>query len=229
MNRDMFIDQYVSSLATATPPARFRNPYQQPTAAHNLRVFLGTRDPTIPTILLVGEAPGYRGAALSGVPLSSLAILTEAWNDPWSAFGPGAGYRAPKVVPYSREATATIVWSCLSTLLRSHPLPLTWNAVPFHPVGGSPNSNAPLAHADVPLGREWLERLIDLFPKTIPVAVGNRACDALRSLSVGHYVVRHPARGGKSDFSEGIRDLMARRAAPGEPDTPMCTRCQPPP
>lgn len=200
------VRSFVGRLVSANPPAGFVNPYLQPHAAHNLARFLERRDPNARTLLLVGEAPGYRGAALSGVALSSLSVLTDEWSDPWGAFGPRAGFRSP-FNAIRREATATMVWSSLAAFLSEAPLPLTWNAVPFHPRGETDRTNLPLRSSQVALGSDWIEQLLQLFPASLPIAVGLRAHDALASLGITHEMIRHPSRGGKGDFQRGLGRL----------------------
>jgi uracil-DNA glycosylase len=125
--------------------------------------------------LLVGEAPGYRGARESGVPFTSERQLTGT--------GPA-------------EATATIVHRTLAELELEDDV-LLWNVVPTHPHRpGLPSSNRRPTSAEV---REAMRFLLELAAGRRTVAVGRLAHSAL-----GGRYVRHPSHGGSAAFRAGL-------------------------
>jgi uracil-DNA glycosylase family 4 len=109
--------------------------------------------------LLVGEAPGYRGARISGIPFTSERQLTGS--------GPS-------------EATATLVQRILAELGLAESV-LLWNVVPTHP--GTATSNRTPTRAEIAAGLPFVR---ELGQGRRVVAVGRLAQAALGGLHVRH-------------------------------------------
>jgi len=127
---------FVEELAAAEIGATF-NFYREGPRARLLRRrltnYLEAREHA--RFLLVGEAPGYRGARVSGLPFTSERQLT------------GAG---------AAEASATIVRRTLAELGLEEDT-LCWNVVPTHP--GSETANRHPTRAEIADGIGFLDRL----------------------------------------------------------------------
>jgi uracil-DNA glycosylase len=122
-----------------------------------LEAYLAARDQA--RILLVGEAPGYRGARVSGIPFTSERQLTGT--------GPA-------------EATATIVRTALRELELETEV-LCWNVVPTHP--GTETSNRLPTRAEIEAGVDFAERLAR--ERTV-IAVGRVAAAATDTSYIRH-------------------------------------------
>ena len=123
----MIVD-VVGELAKAEIGATFnfyRNGPRANRRRRRLREYLASRAEA--PVLLVGEAPGYRGARVSGIPFTSERQLTGT--------GPA-------------EATATIVRAVLAELGIEEQV-LLWNVVPTHP-GTATTNRRPSHHAPPP-------------------------------------------------------------------------------
>jgi len=110
-------------------------------------------------LLLVAEAPGYRGTRVSGIPLTSERQLTGE--------GPA-------------EATATIVHRVLSEVGLSDDV-LLWNVVPTHP--GDERSNRAPTRGEVEAGLPFVRALAR---GRRVIAVGRVAQRALGGAYVRH-------------------------------------------
>lgn len=171
----------------------------------NLLIYLKQMSKLNPKILLVGEAPGYRGCRLTGVPFTSEYLLMNNISG-LSLFGSEKGYKlAAQKDKLLKEATATIIWE---TLLKYDIVSLAWNAFPFHPhkEGDGQTNRTPLK-GELLIGEKPLLQMIEMFNIKNIVAVGGKAEQTLNKLNISCHKVRHPAQGGKNEFVEGIRKI----------------------
>jgi uracil-DNA glycosylase len=172
--------EFVSELAEAAIGATF-NFYRDGERAElkrgRLQAWLEERADS--WVLLVGEAAGYRGARVSGVPFTSERQL--------SGTGPA-------------ESSATIVHGVLEGLgLRDEIL--LWNVVPTHPhLPGRPDTNRRPTRAEIEDSRPFLAALAR---GRRVVAVGRLAESA-----TGAAYVRHPSHGGAEAFRAGLHRIL---------------------
>jgi hypothetical protein len=110
-------------------------------------------------VVLVGEAAGYRGARVSGIPFTSERQLTG--NGP-------------------AEATATIVHRVLAKLGVEEEV-LLWNVVPTHP--GSESSNRRPTRGEVEAASPFLD---ELTRGRVAIGVGRLAAAVLDAPYVRH-------------------------------------------
>lgn len=206
----MNINAFINNLAKTAVSPQVKNQYALDSTKNfrtqirrnNLRAYLENMAGRQPEFMLVGEAPGYRGARLTGIPFASPYTLTQlpAWLGIDSL-------RIPDEWPHiHKEASATIMWE---TLTQVTAVPLLWNAYPFHP--HKPNqlqSNRKPTQQELDRQRPFFQQIITLFPIRTIIAVGNTAAETLTRWHIPHEKVRHPSHGGKADFQKGLFSLL---------------------
>ncbi|HEX8254614.1 MAG TPA: uracil-DNA glycosylase [Thermoanaerobaculia bacterium] len=173
----------------------------------NLRLYLEQMAEIGPRMLLIGEAVSYRGGRLTGIAfVSETVMLAGVDTRSGRILGAEHGYlKATSGPKLSTEASATMVWGTIRDIA---PLPLLWNAFPFHPfTPGNPLSNRAPSAAELLIGERFIARLMRLFAFERVVAIGNSASLSLRQMNVEHTLVRHPSMGGKNLFVEGMARL----------------------
>jgi uracil-DNA glycosylase len=148
---------FVARLAEAQIGLTYNQYADSPLRRRRLAEYLDARRDA--PILLVGEAAGYRGARVSGLPFTSERQLTG---------------RGPA------EATATIVHRVLDALGVAEDV-LLWNVVPTHP--GTSSSNRPPTRAEVAAAGPFLA---ELARGRRVVAVGRLAAAVTGAVYVRH-------------------------------------------
>ena len=171
---------FVERLAAARIGATF-NFYREGRGAalrrERLVAYLEARAPA--PYLVVGEAAGYRGARVSGLPFTSERQL--------SGRGPA-------------EPTATIVHRVLAELGIEDDV-LLWNLVPTHPHRpGRPDSNRAPSRSEIGAAAPFIA---ELAAGRRVIAVGRLAHGRL-----GGRYVRHPSHGGAASFRAGLLDSL---------------------
>ncbi|MBK7751185.1 MAG: hypothetical protein IPL77_00915 [Flavobacteriales bacterium] len=180
------------------------NPYADNGEARaRLKDYLQAMTFRAPATLCVGEAPGRRGCAQSGVPFTSLRVMLKR------PFGLFDGFHIERALAET-EGTAPMVWDVFQQLEFCLPL---WNAHPFNPIDPSTRKNRRPSDPELNEGRDVLDEFRKLFPSIQSVvAVGGSAARLLGRIGCAHHHVPHPSHGNKVRFRSGPIDLLDRGA-----------------
>ena len=197
------IKNFIQKLTTTEVAGDAKNPWdfsrkKNEIRRKNLEGYFSAMAKLKPSVLLVGEAPGYRGCGRVGMPFSSeKLILSHPFFSDRAVFN-----IENKDFPIA-EASATIVWKTFDSLQF---YPLMWATYPFHPhTAGNLLSNRAPRPEEILLGKDFIEELIKLFKIKHLVAVGRIAEKTLVDMGYEAYPVRHPSHGGATLFAEGLR------------------------
>lgn len=199
------IDDFIVELTKFKNTPTYTNPYLDANIADNLRIYLnaitkmkGKR------ILLVGEAPGYRGCKITGIPFTSGAVFKRFDHPLLNEIGSQLNLSTVE-----SENTATIIWDYLS---RNSCTPLFWNSFPFHPhLDGNENANrAPTAN-EIDIGVGFLNKLVSIYQPEVIAGIGHNGVNSVKKAFPEREVVyiRHPSFGGKADFIKGMDEILS--------------------
>jgi len=156
--------------------------------------------------LLIGEAAGYQGCKVSGIPFTSERLILEG-QIPRIAVPPGR--LSSRTRPWS-EPSATTVWKTLHALGIAAQTAL-WNACPWHPCRPDvPHSNRTPTSAERQAGKPALDALLRLLPEVRIFAVGRNAESSLAELGVSAIPLRHPSMGGAREFSLQLQRAVTK-------------------
>ncbi len=198
---------FVNRLARRPSTDEVYNPYRRRHLRENLYVWLSTlREEVEMPLMLVGEALGFRGGRLTGVPFSSARLLADAEHPFVERLRERLDIRDDE-----SENTATMVWEYL---VSRGVTPLCWNAFPFHPHrAGDPGTNRAPRREEIREGMLYLQKLEALFAPVRVVGVGRAGAECARLAFPRRDIarVRHPSFGGKRDFTAGMDDVLAAR------------------
>ncbi len=198
------ISKFVNRLCERSNSEVVFNPYHDDKLAHNLEKYLQfMKTEKGNKILLVGEAPGYAGCKMTGIPFTSGQAIYQFDHPLLKKLRHTVSLRKVE-----SEKTATIVWEFLA---KKGSTPLFWNSFPFHPhPKNSPEENRAPTKAEVEEGVSYLHELFDIFKPTIIGGLGRAGerCSQRAFKDKSILYIRHPSRGGKPKFIEGMDRIV---------------------
>jgi uracil-DNA glycosylase len=200
------INKFIDDLARYPLTPNVRNPWDYSRVENKIRRknlfgYFKKMYESKPRVLLVGEAPGYRGCGRVGMPFSSeKLILSHPFFSDKEVFG------IENVDAPIAEASASIVWKTFDTL---DFYPLMWATFPYHPhkPGNTASNRAPKLE-EIKIGNQFITRLIDIYSIQNVVAVGRIAEKTLSEMGIEtSAAIRHPSHGGATLFAQGLSDF----------------------
>ncbi|MDR9497655.1 MAG: uracil-DNA glycosylase [Hydrogenovibrio sp.] len=198
------IDRFLEKLAAYEHSETVHNPYKDENTVNNLREYLGlfmTEDKQVN--MLVGEAPGYLGCRITGIPFTSSEQLATTTHPILSKIK-----QKLKFSSIQSEKTANFMWDLLADKKK---IPLLWNSFPFHPHNaGNPKSNRKPNVAEIDDGIEFLVELCGIFKPAKVASIGREGEKALKATFPEREIlyIRHPSYGGKTDFIAGMKNFI---------------------
>lgn len=184
----MNIDDFIDKLAEYESSDTVFNMYRGDSVAakkcrENLKNYLEKHKDT--QILLVGEAPGYKGCARTGVPFTS----------------------------DSGEISSKVLRGAIDKYNPKIDV-LFWNAFPFHPhKKDDPSTNRKPNKAELQTGQTFLNYFLEVFPGIKCVAsVGNVAKELLKKYEFEYKPshICHPSYGHKKECEEDTYAALFR-------------------
>lgn len=205
------LDSFYTKLSKRKNTLTVFNPYRDETKLENLKRYIELAfEQSGPRVLLVGEAYGFKGGRLTGIPFSSGKLFDEVDH-------PFLRQLKPKIElnpdTLTAENTASIVWRYLCS---QNTVPLFWNSFPYHPHPSriQKKNRAPLK-AEIEEGLELLQMLMDVYQPDAIAGLGRKGTDCLQKAFPDQDIryIRHPSYGGKSDFIDGMNRLFLQGSA----------------
>ena len=196
------LTKFLQSLSDRPSSSIVYNQYKSKHAINNLHVFFEIMLEHHHDVLLIGEAPGYRGCRLTGIPFTSGTVIQNSQHQIFNQI------RNKIMLPkLETEPTATVFWEFFGT---DRTVPILWNAFPFHPhLLGNPESNRKPKHSEIDEGKNYLIMLNDIFRPKKLCSLGRVGQSILSELFPKSNIIyiRHPSHGGKKKFINGMSKL----------------------
>mgnify|MGYP000008762638 CR=1 FL=1 len=199
-------ESFYSNLAKRKNSLKVYNPYRDSYKLENLKRYFDAMFALAgPRVMLVGEAPGYKGCRLTGIPFSSGKLFEEVEHPFLQSLGPQLTLDQDSLVA---ENTASVVWRYL---IDQPIVPLFWNSFPFHPHPSRiQKKNRPPSVAEIKEGAFYLNELVEVFQPDIVAGLGRAGTSCAQSVLPERDIcyIRHPSYGGKRDFVTGMNQIL---------------------
>lgn len=203
------LNEFYLALAKRKNSLTVFNPYRQSENLDNLKVYLEQMFALEgPRIMLVGEAPGYKGGRLTGVPFSSGKLYSEIDHPFLKEIAPKLSLNPDTL---TAENTASVVWRYLSD---KPVIPLFWNAFPFHPHPSRiQKKNRGPSVAEIKEGAFYLTELVKAFNPSVVAGLGRAGTSCAQRVLPESDIryIRHPSYGGKRDFITGMDSILSQK------------------
>lgn len=174
------------------------DPHEAVVTRKNLLRYLMQMYKLRPKVLLVGEAPGKDGCALTGVPFTS---EYQIMNEPFFI----DGYEIYNSETPTKERSATAIWQILSA---KSEMPLMWNIYPFHPFDTATRKNRKPNNKEIEIGIDVLNKLIEMFDVRKIYGIGRTSSNILKNHPLFVHYIRHPSYGGQSVCQEQLDKIL---------------------
>lgn len=202
----MHINSLIHSLMEIPSTDVYFNQYQSELLRENfLKFYNAVLAQVGPKILIIGEAPGYKGCRKCGIPFNSWRVMSDDFHPFMTNLNIGKSERKKET-----ERSATIVWNSIP---HNAQVPLFWNAFPFHPhKSNNHESNRPPTAQELELiGIPALKRLIDIYNPEHIITLGKVAEESLNSISsirpLPILSLPHPSHRGTTLFKERFNEF----------------------
>ena len=167
------VDELLLRLSKRKNTLTVFNPYRNPVLTNNLKAYLETmlktQQQSGSRVMLVGEAPGFKGGRLTGIPFSSGKLLQESDHPFIKVLRPQL-----ELDSCEQENTASMVWQYLS---QQAEVPVFWNAFPFHPHPSRvQKKNRNPKQSEIEEGAEYLEMMVEIFKPDQIAGLGCGLC-----------------------------------------------------
>lgn len=209
----MTSSEFIEALEQAPGLPNLFNPYRDICPVHdspdspfirqrNLKKYLDAHLQLKSSDLWIAEAPSYSGSRRTGI-----SFVPEPRLDEMAARLSIDSFEKATHTPDQSPNTVRFFWQALSEL---DELPITYNALPFHPH----QPNYPLTNR-TPTKREltqhlsYLEMMVELFQPRQIIVFGRKAEYACSKLNLQTTYVRHPSQGGQKAFVEKMTSLYS--------------------